>query len=904
MGIFDFFRRTTATPTVGASNVDRSSATDSIALDDSNRRASTTGSSSDSPLVEHSDSGPAEVDELSSKTLPVAPPAWSLLAPIATVAQRSMLPSFDTGVAATLRTLRGPSDVFVSSALSHTVNRKASGVVDCLLTPSAMPLGFAAWQSDSHQVLRRQYPTTAELPALDVAHSRWPILSRVAAESGSVAPASGVPRPASFPVSVLAMEEVRRKSDGLMPSDVAYNLIHRSEAEESGPTSPSSVVTSVPDWASNEPSDASAEPLRSTIGRSLPLVSAEAGLSRTTLPKPEPTMAAFAAPVISRRAASSDGEQSEPPAVPTLMLPSASTRSTLSTRSIVTSDPIVDGATGSRSSMEPANLQRSVGEFTSLRRRSIIEMPSTSPTSPSSADDGPTKIGPSSVELFDPSPSSPTSPLAIDRTSDALNVGEVASSVGQSPAASRPTLGRKAGLGEPMSAIPASALVALRDEGSSDPFAGWNDESPDLELARTSDPDSSEVRPSSTLTDSSFTLSRSADESGSTSVSAPMQTTSVPDSYLRVVSDSGQIERPELDAESSGPLPTTADRPLLGDQSILHRSTEGLSTEGLLASASVLEENSRTGKAVPVQRMSTVPNATSAGDMQRKQSSIEMISAQSNGPNGSDSFSGVSPRQLQRVSDSTASPNGSEGKDDQPDTISRLSAPVISRSDIAPIHRVPLARLSATDSASLSPRSHQSGSASRAPGQGQSALPSIGGSSSPGGSLEPSSGRLALLERAIDRNGPSPSSSWGVASGFMQREDESNVTQSGAKVMETRSKYPNVNENGPSPTFANETYKSTNVEKEHIPTSENETSPKTWIYPAPPEASSQAQSQAQSEAPAGAATTGATATGSSAQAETDVEMLAGRIYDRIRNRLRRELLDDRERAGLTLDRVR
>jgi hypothetical protein len=49
---------------------------------------------------------------------------------------------------------------------------------------------------------------------------------------------------------------------------------------------------------------------------------------------------------------------------------------------------------------------------------------------------------------------------------------------------------------------------------------------------------------------------------------------------------------------------------------------------------------------------------------------------------------------------------------------------------------------------------------------------------------------------------------------------------------------------------------------------------------------------------------GAAATGSSAQAEAELEALAGRLYDRIRHRLRRELLDDRERSGLVLDRVR
>jgi hypothetical protein len=55
----------------------------------------------------------------------------------------------------------------------------------------------------------------------------------------------------------------------------------------------------------------------------------------------------------------------------------------------------------------------------------------------------------------------------------------------------------------------------------------------------------------------------------------------------------------------------------------------------------------------------------------------------------------------------------------------------------------------------------------------------------------------------------------------------------------------------------------------------------------------------------GAAAPGDTApNSSSAQANTDVDALAARLYERLRHRLRRELLDDRERAGLLLDRTR
>jgi hypothetical protein len=72
-----------------------------------------------------------------------------------------------------------------------------------------------------------------------------------------------------------------------------------------------------------------------------------------------------------------------------------------------------------------------------------------------------------------------------------------------------------------------------------------------------------------------------------------------------------------------------------------------------------------------------------------------------------------------------------------------------------------------------------------------------------------------------------------------------------------------------------------------------------------PDADAATQSEAQTPAvSADAAPAAPPASGSTAQAEADIEALAGRLYERLRSRLRRELLDDRERAGLVLDRVR
>lgn len=53
-----------------------------------------------------------------------------------------------------------------------------------------------------------------------------------------------------------------------------------------------------------------------------------------------------------------------------------------------------------------------------------------------------------------------------------------------------------------------------------------------------------------------------------------------------------------------------------------------------------------------------------------------------------------------------------------------------------------------------------------------------------------------------------------------------------------------------------------------------------------------------------AAGEGGAAAGAAAQADSDMDKLAATLYERLRQRLRRELLDDRERAGFALDRVR
>ena len=61
---------------------------------------------------------------------------------------------------------------------------------------------------------------------------------------------------------------------------------------------------------------------------------------------------------------------------------------------------------------------------------------------------------------------------------------------------------------------------------------------------------------------------------------------------------------------------------------------------------------------------------------------------------------------------------------------------------------------------------------------------------------------------------------------------------------------------------------------------------------------------APTEAPPAAVGEGGAAAGAAAQADSDMDKLAATLYERLRQRLRRELLDDRERAGFALDRVR
>jgi hypothetical protein len=930
MGILDFLRRNTSVPSAGVARNVESAKISSVDGSEGNSRQST-------ELAEPLDSTELHPSNLQrtddARAANPAPPAWSVLAPIGTVAQRSMPSSFDSGVATNLRSLRGPDALFVSSRLSHTVNRKASGVIDGLITPSsAAPTGFAAWQTDGEQVLRRKHPTAIELPALDVAHSRWPILARMTAANvtPSVAPERGSTH--SQAASSNAVSASVTVDDGAdMPmairrqSDMAPSSFDESTNQGSEVSQISQIVNSVSEFAPPNTDTSSsttvASPTTGLVGsslqRSLSTVSPDIGASRLVLPKAGPVMAAFNAPVINRQTSTpasgplaSEARQpgqSEAPGSNIVREPII-LRSTLSAPVAASS-----GAAGMVDRTADVDVNSSVGsstpsvsEFMNLRRRSIVEMPSSSepnvsPSVASSSESNTSFLSRSSETTGNSEPAG--SGASVGSAESVLSLSEA-------PVA-RPTLGRRGGLGEPISAIPESARQAAFGElsRSVDPFAGWNDPSPDLALAddhqqSSAASGSAGIEPASSP--DVATIVRSADDSFSASAAAISATpqalqASTPllgDSYLRVVGQSGETNELPEDATPSTDLTnlttlttlsTTTDRPLLGENSMAHRLSDGSGSESLLSSLPSADGQEEAAAVVPVQRLfsssglgGSVPSAQGMGDGGRSRGADSSapgsaVRAHTTETEGSDSYTGPAPRALQRVPDGSA-PKATLATPAQQFGSSMATAVTSTSGSESPAQRSAIARVAETGNAPSAPAIPLR-FAANTPVQRSFAAPQqrVGNLVS----VNPmATGNLALLERAVDP-------------GWEQRGSETlNETFSAGS---TASSWAGVDGNWS--TNAEQSPSSIWMQREGDETIDAGT---TGASPA----TALAGPQASSEAPAGSTAGGASATGSSAQAETDLEMLAGRIYDRIRNRLRRELLDDRERAGLTLDRVR
>jgi hypothetical protein len=933
MGILDFFRRNTSVPSAGVARNVESANISSVVGSEGNSRQST-------ELAEPSDSTEMQLSNLQrTDDAPAsypAPPAWSVLAPIGTVAQRSMPSSFDSAVATNLRSLRGPDALFVSSGLSHTVNRKASGVIDGLITPSsAAPTEFAAWQTDGEQVLRRKHPTAMELPALDVAHSRWPILARMTATNAVTQRVSperdGTHSQAASSNPVSASVTVDREADIPMAirrqNEMASSGFDESTNQVSGVSRISQMVNSVSEFSPPNTDTSSsttvASPTTGLVGsslqRSLSTVSPEIGASRLVLPKAGPVMAAFSAPVINRQTSTPASgppafearqpAQSEAPGRNTVREPTI-LRSTLSAPAAASSAAtgMVDRTADSEVNSSVGSSNPSVSEFMNLRRRSIVEMPSSSESNVSqsiaSSSESNTSFLSRSSETTGQS-----EPTGSGASVGSAESAELALSSSEVPAA-RLTLGRKGGLGEPISAIPESARQAALGElsRSVDPFTGWNDASPDLALADNHQQSSAAAGSAGIELASSpevATIARSADDSFSTSSAAisaigPAPQESTPllgDSYLRVVGQSGETN--ELPKDATPPtalttlttlttLSTTTDRPLLGENSMVHRLSDGSGGESLLASSGSNNDSQEAVAAVvPVQRLvsssglgGSLPSGQGMGDggLSRGADASapgSTVRAHITETKGNDSYTNPVPRALQRVTDgnapkSTLATPVQQSGSSFATAVSMRSASSAQRSAITSVAETGNASLAALVPVRFAPNT---------PVQRSFAAPQQPAENSASGNPM-TTGNLALLERAVDRGlGPhgSPSLNESFSAGS------------------TASSWAGVDGNWS--TNADESPSSTWMQREGDETGDTGAAGESF-------ASAVVAPSTSSEAPAGSTAGGASATGSSAQAETDLEMLAGRIYDRIRNRLRRELLDDRERAGLTLDRVR
>jgi hypothetical protein len=905
MGFFDLFRRTEI-----ASPAQLTRATGEAQPIDASSSSISASAERPESLVPSPESTPPSIP---------APPAWSVLPPIGTVAQRSMEPSFDVGVATKLRTLRGPSDVFVSTSLSHTVNRKSSGVVDGLLTPSSAPVSFAPLQTDSEQVLRRQHPTSAELPALDAAHSRWPILSRLAdvnspllaSRTSSDALPLDLVGSLSHPTSSTGEQVSQRESGNGHGgrNDVEDLTFHSAFESQVSRSSSSNLLEPLALEKPSPPTNPTNKEFpRPFVDRSLSLVSGASALVTSLSRTSEPVMAAFSAPIVSRKPADpmanelSTLQRSTPPPQPsqTTVL-----RSTLSSPSMTANGltGMARATTWSTSGNELA--KQTVGEFTNLRRRSIIEMPSTN----SSADNSESvESQNSSTEAVAPAPTPVASALLSRAVEPSRASDPVAAQI--DVAVSTPTLGRKAGLGEPLAALPASAAHGLYNESkATDPFASANETYSHLTLARTSDSDGAAANSPTDSGSSRGEETTSFYFANSSATAVPVPTSIPPigesgtpslETYLRVVEADSPFEAPPIQAD----LPTgaLADRPLVGSHSMVHRSVGDIGPGALGESSSYLTDLSQNRAAVPVQRLFASPSEKAISAMQtptggRANSSgshgfeatvvNDPLTNQQNVDLGSNIFQ----RELRRLPDSESMVGNDVLEVSQPTLDSPPAAPVITRSDLRPLPQVSIARLPALGGPSASA---SSSTMARSMSQNTFDTPRQGTERNRGTSAVSFAGaprgKLALIDRSVDRStqgegDPRLGESSQFGNSYMQRElanEFPNMEMPKTTESHRQQNFPGQNEVWPSSNASEPTNSSDEMQSE-------------WKSSTEPKGSEQS---------AGAVTSGATATGSSAQAETDVEMLAGRIYDRIRNRLRRELLDDRERAGLTLDRVR
>lgn len=839
---------------------------------------------------------------------PTSPPAWSMLPVIRTVSSPTIARSFDVEIGQRLRAHRSADQLLASHSLGHTVNPSSIGVVGGLAQVVSRSSAVPTHAATGDQVLRRRVLRRTELAEADHAHPRWPVLAR-SFQASSESSVGHSPVAPSNPSAASGDWEPSTQSAlverSVAPSDGDATL-SADELTAGGPVAgPERTLPLAPPLGLVAPirrlTEGHASSLSASIARA---VASPVDAGRASLPT-----------ALTLRATDSPGTVGTEPLSQSVPL------APLGGPGLSQTTAFTPSANPAPTIARSADLQ---AVARTLRRRSIVEMPSSSgPPSSVPSSGGPSVAGPSTPaspivdRSSDPSGENPpfapgtsegveaSAPRLVARSADDDGSADGSSdaqatsstSAGASPSAV-PTLGRRVGVGAPLSALPPTAVARTAPDDDDGPRPPWERSSTaDLPLgpgaavgaSTRSLTGSGPLTGSGASTGSSLQRSPEPDRTGASSSgpssgpsagTSPFMTTNsgvvlptltvlsrMPaDSSSHAVGPAADVisfDDPTGVSGTGSPDHGDGSRPLLGDNGSMV-GADGGTPIGVIPTPEDIAPSPTS--ALPVLRAvdpsPASPFLSSPSRSHFAASSTDSISA-SVGRQTEVLHRSVAPSSTDRSSNSGP---GSGPTGGSTPTVMRTLAPAGTN------------RSAATDTARSGERAQLADSASIADHAGKDIMQRL--TSTPNTLTIARTAESASMPLVLrSPSSPSPATSGAAAFGG----PSSNAAGAGAGTGAGGS------DGGAAFTWTTDAYDLLQREADGDGGG------------APPPS---APPPAADTAGAASAAAGAPAGGSSTQSEADLELLAGRLYERLRSRIRRELLDDRERAGLVLDRVR
>jgi hypothetical protein len=902
MGLFDFLRRQTTEQVPGQATLPSHGPHESH----ESLAAEPSAESSDDPP-----SGASAGASNQSETALNAPPAWRLLAPL-----RPSVPmiarTFDTDLSSSLRAHRRADDLLATAPLGHTVNPAAAGVVDGLavVTDVATTPTLSAGLDG---VLRRKVLSAAEWPAADRSHARWPILARATSPASGAGASVSTSTSTSTPLVAADVGVLRRQADSVMSADAVVGAAFAENEPD--------VASLVADAAGVRPSDplsglaatdeAFTVPVPGAVQRQAeeapavvrslavsPTLAARPPLLRTADAENSPTMSIRPASVTSN--APSDG----PPvrAFATLPVVASVQRVADAPSSMVSPTAMVTRSAPVATEMGPVDqpVRRAANEGSiqpTIRRRAIVEISNVEGSRSSGEPTTHTADAPAVSPNFSavsqqavdtafgadarPQPES----VVVQRdaqssSSDATSPLSVPDEVfdGGGPIVERGTLGARRGLGAPLAQLPTSVQRRADDD---DPFAGWNDDPPAMPLlsAGTSGSDDESAAMSASVANQVPSSSTGSSSSGSSS--AGEEGAWAPPALPTVDAVSSRTPAPDHIAR----IADTASEP--------QATVIGLLGERPIAASRIA------GAPLTSATGSDVPASDAVVAVQR---SVSRESVMRTGGSGDRIVTASSPASARTSSD----PQRHDGTDSSGDGDTRIwrSADLDTTGSDA-VRSLPVATPAAPW-----PRADESVGFASQPGStplsvSLSTMTSRGVAA--GSSVSSASVSSASVSSAVSRSVDS-SASRIIDSGSPAVRVMRSGDSVGAPALRTIGRatevVPRPIDDAGGGVGSVATLQRTDDADGESPVQRMDDS-----FVAPDDAGGATDSSSSPASPSsGASAPGVSSSGasgaSSAQSDADLDQLAGKLYDRLRFRLRRELLDDRERAGMALDRVR